>query len=190
MSEEARFGGIARALGAANAGVIPVDAIPFQAGFRTLCEMNACGQYGRCWMCPPDMGPIEALIEQAQNHASALVFQTIGQLEDSFDIEGMESAAQHHNRVTRAIADALAPLGDNPLVLGAGACRMCAACARTVGAACTHPHRALSSLEAYGIAVSELAPLCGMHYTNGPNTVTYFGAILHGRKAGTSDADP
>ena len=31
------------------------------------------------------------------------------------------------------------------------------------------------------VAVSELAPLCGMKYINGENTVTFFGAVLFGQ---------
>lgn len=38
--------------------------------------------------------------------------------------------------------------------------------------------QAVSSLEAYGVAVYELANLSGMKYINGPNTVTYFGAAF------------
>lgn len=40
------------------------------------------------------------------------------------------------------------------------------------------PDRAMSSLEAYGVNVSELAVQCGMRYINGENTVTYFGAVF------------
>ena len=40
------------------------------------------------------------------------------------------------------------------------------------------PDRALASLEAYGVNVSALARACGMKYTNGQNTVTYFGALF------------
>ena len=41
---------------------------------------------------------------------------------------------------------------------------------------------AMSSLEAYGINVSVLAPQAGMKYINGINTVTYFGAVLLGER--------
>lgn len=47
---------------------------------------------------------------------------------------------------------------------------------------CRFPDRAMASLEAYGVAVSELAEACGMKYINGQSTVTYFGAFLY-RKA-------
>ena len=36
----------------------------------------------------------------------------------------------------------------------------------------------IASLETYCVNVSQLANKCGMKYTNGANTVTYFSAIL------------
>ena len=32
--------------------------IRFDPAFRADCERNACGYYGACWMCPPDVGDI------------------------------------------------------------------------------------------------------------------------------------
>ena len=68
------------------------------------------------------------------------------------------------------------------LLLGAGGCRICQRCAKESGQACRYPEQALSSLEAYGINVSVLAPMAGMKYINGPDTVTFFGAVLLGEK--------
>lgn len=181
MTEQRRLVQTACGLGAQNAAVISVSGIPFRPEFRALCEMNSCGKYSRCWMCPPDVGPIEPMIEQAKGYEKALVFQTVGRLEDSFDIEGMESAAKRHNRVLLELAEKTAPVLDAPLVLGAGNCQVCDVCARVEDKPCRYPDKAVASLESYGIAVSELAPLCGMKYINGENTVTYFGAVLYGR---------
>ena len=43
-----------------------------------------------------------------------------------------------------------------------------------------NPALAMSSLEAYGIDVAQLAKQAGMKYINGVNTVTYFGAVFFG----------
>ena len=45
-----------RGLGAYRAELIDVEKIRFDRAFRGLCEQNACGNYGQCWMCPPDAG--------------------------------------------------------------------------------------------------------------------------------------
>ena len=167
------------ALGARQAALIPVERIPFDRKFRALCETNACGNYGGCWTCPPDAGDIDGLIQEAQEFSWALVYQTVGQLEDSFDVEGMAEAARVHSQLAQAVLDwgRTLPLA-RQLHLGAGGCRLCPVCARRTEEPCRHPDRALASLETYGIHVAGLAEACGMKYIHGPNTVTYFGAML------------
>ena len=164
--------------GADHAAVIPVNEILFKREFRAACEQNLCGKFGRCWTCPPDVGDIDEMIEKAKKYKNALVFQTIGMLEDSYDIEGMESAAIKHNEVMKMIDLKIDPLLSNVLKLGAGGCHVCERCARIDDEPCRNPEKAVASLEAHGIAVSDLAEKSGMKYINGQNTVTYFGGFL------------
>jgi len=166
--------------GANNAGIINVREIPFRREFRAACLQNTCGKFGMCWMCPPDIGDIDELIDKAKLYAHMLVFCTVGLIEDSFDIEGMSRCAAEHNRVAGVIADKLSESCENMTVLGAGACQICEICSKPSGKLCSYPDRAIAPMEAYGIAVSELAALCGMNYINGQNTVTYFGGVLFG----------
>lgn len=168
----------ARTVGAREVGVVSVAQIPFRPEFRDACVQNSCGVYGKCWMCPPDVGEISALIAQARTFSTGLVFQTVGQLEDSFDIEGMQAAARHHNEVCRRLFAVCEKTLRRFLPLGAGGCLYCRPCARISGAPCHFPEKAFSSLEAYGIGVADLAALCDLAYMNGVNTVTYFGAVL------------
>lgn len=175
-----RLAETAVSLGAFRAAVIPAEQIPTDASFRTLCAANACGNYGRNWMCPPDVGEPETLIAGLKSYRYALVYQTVGQLEDSFDFEGMTEAGARHNRLMIALREAVA--GESGitrrLFLGAGGCRLCEVCAKRTDEPCRHPTLAVASLEACGVNVSALAPLAGMKYINGQNTVTYFGAVL------------
>lgn len=164
--------------GADNAAVADVMRIPFRREFRAACEQNTCGKYGTCWMCPPDAGDVDDLIARAKGYRHALIFQSIGRLEDSFDIEGMQDAAKKHNELAQRLYSELGETLDNPLKLGAGSCHICERCTRLDDVPCRYPDKAIASLEAYGIAVSELAELCGMNYINGQNTVTYFGGFL------------
>lgn len=169
----------AKALGAANAAVIPVAQITFDPVFRSYCEANTCGNYGKSWRCPPDEGPIDELIAKAKSFEWAVVYQTIGTLEDSFDFEGMLEAGKHHNALARSLNTAWADLPfEARMHLGAGGCRMCEVCAKRTGEPCRHPQDSMSSLETYGINVSALASTCGMNYINGKDTVTYFGAYF------------
>lgn len=165
--------------GASVVSSIKVKDIPFRTEFRKACERNLCGFYNACWVCPPAVGPIDALITRAKKSKYAIVFQSVYQLEDSFDIEGMSRAAKEHNALTQAVWECVKDLQGIDFILGAGSCTICKTCAKRTNEPCRFPDRAVASLEAYGIAVSELAELCGLRYTNGPNTVTYFGIIFH-----------
>lgn len=170
-------------LGAHRVGTARVEDIDFEPDFRKLCESNACGMYGRSWMCPPHVGPVEELIAQAKKFQWAVVFQTVDALEDSYDFEGMMAAGAKMNRLAAAVRRKLDELGiQRRLLLGAGGCRVCRTCAKLQDRPCRHPDQALSSLEAYGVNVSVLAPQAGMQYIHGPNTVTYFGAVLLGER--------
>lgn len=169
----------ARACGADRAAVIPGSEVVTDPVFREMCAANACGVYGRCWTCPPDVGEIGELIASLAAYDSVLVYQTVSPLEDSFDFEGMTEARHRHYGVSRALDDALR--ADAParlLHLGAGGCGVCEVCAKRTNEPCRYPDRALASLEAYGVNVSALAKAAGMRYINGQNTVTYFGAVF------------
>ncbi|MDE7219149.1 MAG: DUF2284 domain-containing protein [Oscillospiraceae bacterium] len=181
MNDLERLRRIALDLGAYRTGAVKVDEIHFEPEFRKLCESNACGMYGKSWMCPPDIGPVEDLIAQAKQFRQALVFQTVDTLADSYDFEGMMAAGEKMNRLMAAVRQQADEMGlRRRLLLGAGGCRVCQRCAKVNGQPCLYPGQALSSLEAYGINVSVLAPQAGMKYINGPNTVTFFGAVLIG----------
>ncbi len=166
--------------GAFKSAVLEVAAMPFRREFRDACKANSCGKYGKCWTCPPNVGDIDELIVRAKGYERCLLFQTVSDIEDSFDIEGMLEAGARHNRITREIKAELMPrLPADSLLLSAGGCRMCERCAKEDDQPCRYPGEALASLEAYGIPVSEAAAMGGMKYINGPNTVTYFSAIFY-----------
>ncbi len=165
--------------GAFKAGIIEVEKIPFDAELRKSCEVNYCGNFGRNWMCPPHVGEIDTLIQRAKGYKYALVYQTVGEIEDSFDYEGMVAVGKKHKEVTDRITEKVKEAWNGDMLqLSAGGCPVCEKCAKREEQPCRHPDKALASLEAYGIYVSKLAGLCNMNYINGQNTVTYFGAYL------------
>lgn len=167
------------ALGAFKANIISASDIKTDKMFRELCEANACGMYGKCYMCPPDIGDIEVLMAKLRDYRSALVYQTVTALEDSFDFEGMTEARIEANRIALKLRSVFDEVGiKNALHLSAGACGICETCAKRTGEPCRCPDLAMASLETYGINVNELAKSAGMKYINGQDTVTYFGAVL------------
>ena len=165
--------------GAAKAALIEQKDIVLSASFRALCEKNSCGVYGRCYTCPPDVGPIDELMARVRSYDRGLLYQTIGQLEDSFDIEGMAEAKKKYVAVNQKLLDALTPvLGEGALYLSGGGCGLCAVCGKITGEPCRHPGRALASMESCGIDVYNTTKHTPLKYINGANTVTYFGLVL------------
>jgi predicted metal-binding protein len=153
-------------------GLIETSALVFSPELYKTCEANVCGNYNKCWTCPPVIGTLEEQREKIFRWKYALVFTTKFDLEDSFDFEGMEKAREIHNGLT---SDMRKQFGANP-VYGAGGCGVCGTC--SYPEPCRFPERAVSAVEAAGINVTDLSRTAHLKYNNGPNTVTYFSMIL------------
>ena len=164
--------------GAAKAEIISVDQIVTSAEFREACRQNICGLWGRCWMCPPDVGEIEPLMAELRTYQHALWYQTIGELEDSFDFEGMTETKKQHLRISQKIEEKVKPVLGRHLHLSCGGCGLCERCSRLDDQPCRFPDKAMTSLEAYGVDVYQTTKTTGLKYINGQNTVTYFSAVL------------
>lgn len=164
--------------GADRVGTVSTDLIPFDPALREMCEMNSCGMFGKTYTCPPHAGTPEALMKEAKAYKNVTLFQKVYPLEDSFDFEGMVEAKQQFHRLTADILKICRENLDDFLLLGAGGCPLCERCGVQDGIPCRFPDLTYGNLESYCIQVSQLAKLCDMRYINGPDTVTYFGAIF------------
>lgn len=165
--------------GAVKAALIGAEDIACSESFREICENNQCGCYGRCWVCPPEIGEIRELMAQVKTYPKGLLYQTIGTLEDSFDVEGMFAAGASHARVSSRLQTRLPELLSRPFLhLGCGGCHLCEVCAKKTGEPCRHPEYALPAMEGYGIDVYNTTKNTPLKYINGTNTVTYFGLVL------------
>jgi predicted metal-binding protein len=170
------------ALGAGKAALIPADQIVLAASFRDACAQNSCGAYGKYWVCPPACGEIDMLMARVRSFDQAILYQSVGHFEDSFDFEGMIAARRAHGILSRRIEECLS--GEFPadhFHLSVGGCDLCTECTYSEGLPCRHPDKTLLSLEACGVDVYQTAKAAGLPYNNGPNTVTYFGLILFGQ---------
>lgn len=166
-------------LGAFKAGVIDAKNVETDRSFRDMCASNACGMYGKCYMCPPDVGEIEPLMAKLKNYDYALVYQTVSELEDSYDFEGMIEAKKKTYPIAQALRRVFSDAGVTKVLhLGAGGCGVCPTCAKQTGEPCRFPALAMPSLESYGVNVYALAKAADMKYINGQDTVTYFGAVF------------
>jgi len=169
----------AKEVGFTGVEYIPAESIVLCREFRDACAANRCGAYGKCYMCPPDVGDIDELMATVRTYTHGLLLQTVAKLEDSYDFEGMTEARKNHSRLTRELWKRVRPLlPDGSLCLGVGGCGFCSKCAKRDGLPCRSPENAMASLEAYGVNVSSTVANTSLKYVNGQDTVTYFGLIL------------
>ena len=167
-------------LKADNVAVIDVSKITFRQELRDMCKSNVCGRYGTNWACPPAIGELEEGRKKINQFTKALVIQTIYQLEDSFDFEGMMEAKKVHKEIFEEITDAIKTMypGINSMGLTAGGCEYCKTCTYLENKPCRFPDKLIPPIEGYGIDVTDLANTSGIPYNNGPHTVSYMSAVL------------
>jgi predicted metal-binding protein len=110
---------IARAVGFEAVAPLNIDTLELRPEVREMCAANTCGKYGKCWSCPPGCGTLDECRERIAKHSFGILVQTIGAIEDSFDVEAIMEAQAIHNRRMWALRDKIAPLSPNILAMGA-----------------------------------------------------------------------
>ena len=170
----------AMTLGFTGTGEIDPSAITLEEGFRKACESNVCRSYGANWQCPPALPPLAEIEQTLKKYSKAVLVQTVIYLEDSFDFEGLTAGAENHKKSMEKIAAFVrkAYAECSPLILGAGACRICKECAYLRKEPCLFPKRAIPSVEGYGMNAGAITTAAGLKYNNGEATVSYVGLIL------------
>ena len=159
-------------------GVILTTDIPFEQEIRRICEENSCRLYGKTWACPPAVGTVDECRARCLHYKTALVFNAVYPLEDSFDYEGMLRG----HEAFKDLCDRLYTLAKMKirefLLLSNEGCIRCKNCTYP-SAPCRQPELLFPSLEGFGIHVAKLAKCTNIKYVNGENTATYFGMLLY-----------
>ncbi len=163
--------------GAMHVAPVKLSDIVFAQELRDMCDMNTCGNFATNWGCPPACGTMEELREKILSFSEGWVYQLVSQLEDSFDIEGMQRGAEQFAKVADELRSRMEQAGKPYLVLGAGGCSLCKPCTYP-DEPCRQPERRNVSVEACGIYVSQLCERAGLAYINGVNTLTNTGLVL------------
>lgn len=144
---------------------------------RAMCGSNSCGMYGKNWACPPACGELEECRARVSKFKAGIIVQTVGDVEDSLDFEAMMEIEADHKEHFFAANDLLKKEYPNLLALGAGCCTICRKCA-CPDEPCRFPEKKISSLEAYGIVVSELCKRNNLAYYYGPEKMAYTSCFL------------
>jgi predicted metal-binding protein len=151
------------------------------AEVRAACADDKCGAYGKNWACPPLCGELDECAVRLKKYSTGLLLQSTGILEDEFDFEAMTATGEEHGKRLLDFAQKIRGLGtsvlSDALILGAGACKRCEKCAAP-DAPCRFPDKMISSMEAFGMIVSEVCSANDLPYYYGKGTLTYVGCAL------------
>ena len=164
--------------GVSEFAVLPTSQIPFSMEVRKICEGNSCRSFGKRWSCPTARGSYEDGVRECLSYKNLIVFNTCYPIEDSFDLEGMETAMRDFKKVCDRVQDIVQAKRRRFLILSNESCFRCRECTYPDNP-CRFPERLQPSIEGFGILVGELAKRAGIRYHNGTNTVTYFGGVLY-----------
>lgn len=158
-------------------GYVKVENLKYYDEVRTICEGNSCRNYAASWACPPAIGTITECKERIGQYNKMLLFSQKYELEDSFDFESMIAGLKDFKYTVDLFQQKVDDILSTYLLLSNEGCGRCPECTYP-NAPCRFPHLLHHSLEGYGFIIKELADEAGIHYNNGSNTVTYFGALL------------
>ena len=166
----------AMAMGFDVAVPICVDTLQPRADVRDMCAGDRCRAYGKNWTCPPYCGTLESCAEKISGYRWGILLQTVGKTEKTIDTKAYRQTEQRHLQQFYSLADAMRQKYPDALCLGSGGCRICKACAWPE--LCRFPDKACSSMEGYGLFVTQVCRDNGCRYHYGDKTVTYTGCIL------------
>lgn len=146
---------------------------------RLKCRLNACGQYGRNLMCPPQVWDVATTRAALDRYTFALLVQLTRPAP-------AEEARAVFDREKLVLNDIIVALEQEAfrhgfslaLGLGAGHCQLCAPCAGAEGGACRRPELARPSLEAVGVDVAKTCAEAGLPGGFTPGRVTLTGLLM------------
>ena len=143
---------------------------------RSMCAADKCGAYNKNWTCPPACGTVEACQTRMRSFEKGILLQSIGHMTKAIDSRCYRETERRHMKNFYALAEEIRKEYPNALCLGAGGCRVCKQCAYPEE--CRFPEKATSSMEGYGLFVTQVCRDAGIPYHYGDRTITYSACIL------------
>lgn len=167
----------AKELGFDTAAALEPARLEARAAVRDMCAADKCGAYGKNWTCPPVCGTLEQCGEKMRSYSRGILLQSVGRMSKDIDTRAYRETEARHLERFAAFAEEIRREYPEALCLGAGGCRVCRECAYPEP--CRFPGKALSSMEGYGLFVTQVCRDCGVEYYHGPRTITYTACVLY-----------
>lgn len=164
-------------IGFERVGPLMLETIELKQEVRDMCAGGNCMMYNKRWSCPPGCGTLEECRQQLIGYRCGILVQSVAKLEDAFDAETMMETESLHKQRVQELRQRLHEATVDALVIGAGCCTVCAQCTYPEEP-CRFPDRKISSMEAFGMLVTEVCKANGIDYYYGPDTISYTSCAL------------
>lgn len=182
--DERRINDIAQEVGFVKAAVIPVDDLVFVPEFRSFCEKNDCGNYGKNYGCPPYCGTPEEMENRVMKYSEAIVFQSRTLVDDIFDDREMKKIKKKHTQMTLKAMSSLKDVGlqmDGFPVM-CGPCNYCDECMLGKEEPCIKEELRFSCLSAYCIDAQKMANRCDMEIQWNGDVASFFSVYIFNKR--------
>jgi len=169
---------IAKALEMGFSVAVPleIDTLQPRQDVRDMCVSDTCRAYGKNWTCPPHCGTLAECCAKIQSYSHGILLQTVGQTQKVIDTKAYRHTEERHLNQLHQFAETLRSHYPHMLCLGSGGCRICRECAYPEP--CRFPDKACSSMEGYGLFVTQVCRDNHCAYSHGEKTITYTACVL------------
>lgn len=163
-------------LGFSAAAPLDIATLIPRQDVRDMCAADKCRAYGKNWTCPPHCGTLAQCQAKMRGYSHGILLQTVGTMEKSIDTKAYRRTEQRHLELFHQFSALVRQVHPNALCLGSGGCRICDQCA--FPEPCRFPEQACSSMEGYGLFVTQVCRDNGVDYYHGEKTITYTACVL------------
>ena len=177
MPDYDKLAKLAKECGFTHSAPLDVTTLEFLQDVRDMCNAKQCNRYDKSWACPPACGTLEEMREKVKGFTGGLLVQTVGELEDSYDWEGIQEAAKRQSGSFGRMWDELEKEYASIFAMGTGGCIKCETCSYP-DAPCRFPDRMAASMEACGLFVSKVCTDNDLAYNYGPNKMAFTACFL------------
>jgi len=169
---------LSKKCGFTHFAVLDVSTLEFMQDIRDMCNADQCRNYNKSWSCPPACSSLEDMRETVKKYSYGLLVQTVGELEDSYDWEGIMDTSARHKENFALMRGELDKVLDAVLAMGAGTCRLCETCTYP-DSPCRFPDKMEVSMEASGLFVSKVCTDNDLAYNYGADRIAFTSCFLY-----------
>ena len=177
MANNEQLAALAGECGFTHCAPLDISTLEFLQDVRDMCNEKQCSSFNKSWSCPPACASLEEMRERTKSYSVGLLVQTVGELEDSYDWEGIMDAGARHKANFGRLWDELDKLYPSVFAMGAGVCKLCESCTYP-DKPCRFPDRMSASMEACGLFVSKVCTDNNLKYNYGQDKIAFTSCFL------------